>query len=71
MGLVDIFMYGRAMRDINFNGVMELEVEYPLGGAHSGANTLTLPRGMVVGNLKRDVLTIRAALQQSGSGITI
>ena len=50
---------------------MELEAEYPNGGAQSGADKLTLPREMVLGNLKRDVLTIRAALQQSGSGLTI
>jgi sugar phosphate isomerase/epimerase len=67
MGLVDIFMYGRAMRDINFNGPMELEVEYPLGGANSGATAITLPRIQVVGALKRDVLTIRAALKESSN----
>jgi hypothetical protein len=70
-GLVDIFRYAIVMRDINFNGPMELEVEYPLGGAQSGADTLTLPRQMVLGSIKRDVLTIRAALQQSGTGFTI
>ncbi len=47
------------------------KAEYPLGGAQSGADKLTLPREMVLGNLKRDVLTIRAALQQSGTGLTI
>ena len=70
-GLVDIFRYAVVMRDIGFNGPMELEAEYPLGGAQSGADTLTLPREMVLGSLKRDVLTIRAALQQSGAGLTI
>ena len=71
MGLVDIFRYAVVMRDIGFNGPMELEAEYPLGGAQSGADKLTLPREMVLGSLKRDVLTIRAALQQSGTGLTI
>jgi hypothetical protein len=71
MGLVDIFRYATVLRDIGFNGPMELEVEYPLGGAHSGAATLTLPRAQVIGALKRDVLTIRAALEQSGTGLTI
>ena len=37
----------------------------------SGADKLTLPRDMVIGSLKRDVLTIRAALGQSGTGLTI
>ena len=70
-GLVDIFRYANVMRDIGFDGPMELEAEYPNGGSESGADKLTLPREMVLGNLKRDVLTIRAALQQSGSGLTI
>ena len=70
-GLVDIFQYAVVMRDIGFNGPMELEAEYPLGGAQSGADKLTLPREMVLGSLKRDVLTIRAALQQSNTGLSI
>jgi hypothetical protein len=70
-GLVDLFRYATVMHAIGFNGPMELEVEYPLGGAHSGATSLTLPRQQVIGALKRDVLTIRAALEQSGTGLTI
>jgi hypothetical protein len=70
-GLVDIFQYARVMAAIGFNGPMELEAEYPLGGANSGATAITLPRIQVLGALKRDVLTIRAALKQSGTGITI
>ena len=71
MGLVDIFRYAAVMRDIGFDGPMELEAEYPNGGSESGADTITLPRAQVLGNLKRDVLTIRAAFQQSGTGLTI
>jgi hypothetical protein len=70
-GLVDIFRYANVLRDIGFNGPMELQAEYPNGGSESGSEKLTLPRAMVLGNLKRDVLTIRAALQQSGTGLTI
>jgi hypothetical protein len=70
-GLVDIFRYATVLRDIGFNGPMELQAEYPLGGAESGADKLTLPREMVMGALKRDVLTIRAALGQSGTGLSI
>jgi hypothetical protein len=70
-GLVDIFRYATVLRDIGFDGPMELEAEYPNGGSQSGADKLTLPREMVIGNLKRDVLTIRAAFEQSGTGLTI
>jgi sugar phosphate isomerase/epimerase len=71
MGLVDLFRYATVLRDIGFDGPMELEAEYPNGGAQSAADKLTLPREQVIGNMKRDVLTIRAAFQQSGSGLMI
>jgi hypothetical protein len=70
-GLVDIFRYATVLRDIGFDGPMELEAEYPNGGSESASDKLTLPRAQVIGNLKRDVLTIRAAFQQSGTGLTI
>ena len=70
-GLVDIFRYATVMRDIGFDGPMELEAEYPNGGAQSAADKLTLPREQVIGNMKRDILTIRAAFQQSGSGLIV
>ena len=71
MGLVDLFRYATVLRDIGFDGPMELEAEYPNGGSNNGADKLTLPREQVIGNLKRDVLTIRAAFEQSGTGLTI
>ena len=70
-GLVDLFRYATVLRDIGFDGPMELEAEYPLGGADGGNEKITLPRAQVIGSLKRDVLTIRAAFQQSGTGLTI
>ncbi len=70
-GTVDIFRYARVLRDLDFTGPMELQAEYPNGGAERGAEQITVPREMVIGNLKRDVLTIRAAFQQSGTGLSI
>jgi Xylose isomerase-like TIM barrel len=70
-GLVNIFKYAQVLHDIGFDGPMELEAEYPLGGSDTGATTLTLPRIQVLGSLKRDVLTIRAAIEQSGTGLSI
>lgn len=71
MGLVDIVRYAVVMRDIGFDGPMELQAEYPNGGSERGADTITLPRATVLGALKRDVQTIRTALQQSGTGLSI
>jgi sugar phosphate isomerase/epimerase len=70
-GLVDISRYAVVMRDIGFNGPMELQAEYPLGGSESGSDKLTLPRATVLDLLKRDVQAIRAGLQQSGTGLAI
>jgi hypothetical protein len=71
-GVVDFFRYGEVLRDIGFNGTMNFQAEYAgLGGAERGLADLTAPRRLVLGNLKRDVLTIRIALAQSGSGIVI
>jgi hypothetical protein len=70
-GLVDLFRYAAALRDINFDGPMELEAEYPNGGSENGLDTITLPRAQVIGSLKRDMLTIRAAFEQSNTGLTI
>jgi hypothetical protein len=51
---------------------MNFQAEYAgLGGAERGLADLTAPRRLVLGKLKRDVLTIRIALAQSGSGIVI
>jgi sugar phosphate isomerase/epimerase len=70
MGLVNIFRYAAVLRDLGFNGPMELEAEYPNGGAENGNDKITLPRAQVLGNLKRDVLTIRTAFQQSDTGLS-
>ena len=68
-GVVDLFRYGQVLGETGYNGIMDLQAEYPLGGAERGRAELTLPRKLVLGALKRDVLTVRAALAQSGSGI--
>ena len=70
-GLVDIFRTGNVLRDIGFNGPMELEVEYDLGGADRGVDKLTLPEIRIIGAMKRDVLVIRTALRDSGCGLEI
>jgi len=70
-GMVDFFRYGEVLADLQFAGLMDLQAEYPLGGAERGRAELDLPRRMVLGALKRDVLTVRTALAQSGSGIVV
>jgi len=70
-GVVNLFRYGEVLGEMGFNGIMDVQAEYPLGGAERGRAELALPRRLVLGALKRDVLTVRAALDQSGSGIIV
>jgi sugar phosphate isomerase/epimerase len=72
-GWVDFFRYGEILREIGYTGLMDLQAEYEnsLGGANHGNTEITLPREQVLGAIKRDVLTVRAALQESGSGIVV
>jgi len=73
-GIVDIFRYGQVLGEMGFDGMMDIQCEYPspsLGGAERGRMELTLPRRLVLGLIKRDVLTVRAALGQSGGGFTV
>lgn len=70
-GVVNFFRYGEVLAEMGFNGIMDLQAEYPLGGAERGLSELTLPRRLVLGALKRDVLTVRAALAQSGGRLSV
>ncbi len=65
-GTVDLFMLAKAMRETSFNAPMNLEVRYSIRNVTLDADRMTaLPRQFVIGTIKRDVLTIRAALMQS------
>ncbi len=55
-----------ALRDIHFAGPIEIQAEYPNGGAENAHDTLTLPRIMVLGAMKRDLLTLRRGFALSG-----
>ena len=60
-GLVDIFRYAHGPARHRIQRTDGTQAEYPLA-APKRRRQLTLPREMVMGALKRDVLTIRAAL---------
>ena len=71
-GAVNFFRYGEVLAEMGFNGLMTMQAQYEgLGGAESGQTAVTAGRRVVLGALKRDVLTVRAALAQSGSGIMV
>jgi sugar phosphate isomerase/epimerase len=65
-GMVDLPQVAKVMKDINFQGPVEIQSEYPNGGANNAGTKLTLPRAMVLGAMKRDLLTLRAVLGPAG-----
>ncbi len=65
-GLANLSELGSILKEINFSGPVEIQAEYPNGGADSGQDKITLPREMVLGAMKRDRLVLKAAFEQEG-----
>ncbi len=65
-GTVDLPRVAAVMKDIGFQGPVEIQAEYSNGGAGNGQDKITLPRAMVLGAMKRDLLTLKAVLGPSG-----
>jgi sugar phosphate isomerase/epimerase len=66
MGMVDLPAFAEVLKEINFSGPAEIQSEYPNGGANNAADKLTLPRAIVLGAMKRDLLTLKAAFEPAG-----
>lgn len=60
-GMIDLLLLGKTLKEINFSGPAECQVEYPLGGAETGADKITLPTQEVIGRMKRDRITVEQA----------
>ena len=65
-GLANLPELGSILKEINFVGPVEIQAEYPNGGAESAQDKITLPREMVLGAMKRDRLVLKAAWEQDG-----
>ena len=65
-GLANLPELGSILKEINFSGPIEIQAEYPNGGADSAQDKITLPREMVLGAMKRDRLVLKAAFEQAG-----
>jgi hypothetical protein len=66
MGMINLPLFADILKEINFDGPFEVQAEYPLGGADGGLDKITLPKAQVLGALKRDRLTVKAAFAASG-----
>jgi sugar phosphate isomerase/epimerase len=65
-GLVDLPRIATALKDIHFAGPVEIQAEYPNGGADNAQDHITLPREDVLGAMKRDLVTLRRGFSASG-----
>jgi len=66
MGMVNLPQLATALKDIRFSGPIEIQAEYPNGGADSAQDYISLPREQVLGAMKRDLLTLRRGFEASG-----
>jgi sugar phosphate isomerase/epimerase len=65
-GLDNLPVLATILTEIGFSGPLEIQAEYPNGGAESGQDTITLPRETVLGAMKRDLTVLRTAFGPSG-----
>jgi len=65
-GLVDLPALAAVLKELGFHGPFVVQSNYPNGGAENGGDRLTLPPAMVLGAMKRDLLTLRAGFSSSG-----
>jgi sugar phosphate isomerase/epimerase len=65
-GMDDLPLFASVLKEIGFFGPIEIQAEYPNGGANNAADKITLPRAQVLGAMKRDLLALRAAFEPSG-----
>jgi sugar phosphate isomerase/epimerase len=64
-GIVGLSLMSGLLKEINFAGPVEVQAEYPNGGAETGEDHLSLPHELVIGAMKRDLLSVRAAWASS------
>jgi sugar phosphate isomerase/epimerase len=65
-GMDDLKLFGAILKEINFSGPIEVQAEYPNGGAQNAQDKITLPRAQVLGAMKRDLLALREAFAPAG-----
>jgi len=65
-GNINLPRIAAILKDISFSGPVEIQAEYPNGGSENAQDKITLPRAIVLGNLKHDRLTLKAAFTASG-----
>ena len=65
-GMDDLLQFAAILKEIDFSGPIEVQAEYPNGGAQNAQDKITLPREQVLGAMKRDLLALRMAFHPAG-----
>jgi sugar phosphate isomerase/epimerase len=66
-GMINLPLIAQTLKEINFNGPMECEPEWPqLGGPDQGATEISISREQVIALLKRDYDTMAGILSSAG-----
>jgi sugar phosphate isomerase/epimerase len=56
----------RILKTTGFNGPVEIQIEYPDGGADQGSDKISLPRAQVLKPIHDDLLFLQSAAQEIG-----
>jgi sugar phosphate isomerase/epimerase len=65
-GNVQLPQFAAILKEINFSGPVEIQAEYPNGGAENAQDKITLPREQVLGAMKKDLQVLRSAFGAAG-----
>lgn len=65
-GNVQLPQFAAILKEINFSGPIEIQAEYPNGGAENAQDKITLPREQVLGAMKKDLQVLRSAFGAAG-----
>jgi len=64
-GMVNFKRFFAILKETKFNGPVQMHFEYPLGGAESGAKTLTIDKAKVIAAMRKDLTTLRGWLRDA------
>lgn len=64
-GMVNFKRFFALLKEAKFSGPVQLHFEYPLGGAESGAKTLTVDKAKVLAAMRKDLTTLRGWLREA------
>ena len=65
-GMVRFPQFFQLLAQSDFNGLLQIHYEYPLGGADAGKRVITIPPEQVFTAMKSDLEKIRVYLAKSG-----